>query len=96
MAMRLYVGNLPDDVKDEDLIALFGQAGTVQSAEVVRQTTGQSAGYGFVEMASDTEAEDAIRAFNGYMLDGNEIEVRVATPEGIGYPPSYGGLTSEG
>lgn len=96
MANRLYVGNLPDDVKDEDLLVLFGQVGTVLSAEVVRQDTGQAAGYGYVEMATDQEADAAIRTFDGYMVDGQEIKVEAAVPKGTGHPPSYGGLTSEG
>lgn len=96
MAKRLYVGNLPDTVTDEDLLALFRQAGTVESAGVVRDPdTGRSGGFGFVEMATDADADNAIQMLDGYDIDGGPIEVSPAR-ERDGYPPAAGGLEMAG
>lgn len=79
MAKRLYVGNLPYTTNDEDLRSLFGQAGTVESAQVMTERdTGRSRGFGFVEMATDTDAENAIRMFDGYTIDGRQLRVNPA------------------
>ncbi len=79
MAKRLYVGNLPYSVVDEDLRSLFSQAGTVESAQVMMERdTGRSRGFGFVEMATDAEAEAAIRMFDGYAMDGRQLRVNPA------------------
>ncbi len=79
MAKRLYVGNLPYTVADDDLRSLFSQAGTVESAQVMSERdTGRSRGFGFVEMATDADAENAIRMFDGYTMDGRQLRVNPA------------------
>lgn len=79
MAKRLYVGNLPYNTVDEDLRTLFSQAGTVESTTVMTERdTGRSRGFGFVEMVTDTEAENAVRMFDGYTMDGRQIRVNPA------------------
>lgn len=79
MAKRLYVGNLPYSVTDGDLKNLFSQAGTVEEATVMTEReTGRSRGFGFVEMASDADAENAIRMFDGYSMDGRQLRVNPA------------------
>lgn len=79
MAKRLYVGNLPYTVADDDLRSLFSQAGTVESAQVMSERdTGRSRGFGFVEMATDSEAENAIRMFDGYTMDNRQLRVNPA------------------
>ena len=79
MAKRLYVGNLPYSISDDDLRSLFSQAGTVESAQVMMERdTGRSRGFGFVEMATDTEADNAIRMFDGYSMDGRQLRVNPA------------------
>jgi RNA recognition motif-containing protein len=81
--MKLYVGNLSYTTTDEDLRTLFAQAGTVTSVEVIKDRfTGDSKGFAFVEMSSQSEGENAIRMFNGYSLDNREIKVNVARPRG--------------
>lgn len=79
MAKRLYVGNLPYGITDDDLKNLFSQAGTVDEATVMTEReTGRSRGFGFVEMSSDADAENAIRMFDGYTMDGRQLRVNPA------------------
>jgi RNA recognition motif-containing protein len=79
MAKRLYIGNLPYTVADDDLRSLFSQAGTVENAQVMSERdTGRSRGFGFVEMATDAEAENAIRMFDGYTMDNRQLRVNPA------------------
>ncbi|RPJ29962.1 MAG: RNA-binding protein [Planctomycetaceae bacterium] len=79
MAKRLYIGNLPYTIADDDLRSLFSQAGSVESAQVMMERdTGRSRGFGFVEMATDAEAEAAIRMFDGYAMDGRQLRVNPA------------------
>ncbi len=79
MAKRLYVGNLPYNTTDDDLRTLFGQAGTVEDATVMTERdTGRSRGFGFVEMATDADAENAVRMFDGYTMDGRQLRVNPA------------------
>lgn len=81
MNKKLYVGSLSYDTTDDGLRELFSSAGTVQSAEVIRDRyTGRSKGFGFVEMETVAEAEKAISEFNGATLDGREIKVAEAKP----------------
>ena len=76
MGKKLYVGNLSFDVTSEDLQEIFAQAGACDSASVVTdRTTGQSRGFAFVEMGSDTEAQQAIQQFNGQEVKGRAIRV---------------------
>ncbi len=81
MGKKLYVGNLSYDVSSSDLEALLAAHGTVQSAEVITdRNTGQSKGFGFVEMDSDAEAQAAIAALNGQDQGGRALTVNEAKP----------------
>src|SRR5438105_5959220 len=82
MGKKLYVGNLAYGVSDSDLQQMFGPHGTVQSAQVITdRDTGRSKGFGFVEMASDQEAQAAIAGMNGQMADGRALTVNEAKPK---------------
>src|SRR5579885_402086 len=97
MPTKLYVGNLAYSVTNEDLEALFSQAGKVDSATVVMDKfSGQSRGFGFVEMADSNEAARAIEEFNQTELKGRAIRVNEARPReggggGFGGPRGGGG-----
>jgi RNA recognition motif-containing protein len=79
--MKLYIGNLPYNVTDEDLREALSAYGQVSSAEVVKDRhSGQSKGFGFVEMPSQDEANAAIRGLNGTDLKGRTINVNEARP----------------
>lgn len=79
--LKLYAGNLSFDVTEEDLRELFGQLGTVQSVNVIKDKyTNRSKGFGFVEMASDEEAKRAIAELNGKEMHGRNIRVAEARP----------------
>ena len=81
MEVKLYVGNLSYETTEEDLRTLFSEAGAVTSVALIKdRDTGQSKGFAFVEMASQTEAEQAIKAFNGKYLGNREIKVNKARP----------------
>src|SRR5580700_5845725 len=95
MPTKLYVGNLAYSVTNEDLEALFSQAGKVDTATVVMDKfSGQSRGFGFVEMADSNEAARAIEEFNQAELKGRAIRVNEARPReggGMGGPRGGGG-----
>jgi RNA recognition motif-containing protein len=79
------VGNLPYKVTDEDLQALFSQAGAVDNVRVMRdQATGRARGFAFVEMASDEDAQKAIDQFHQYQMDGRALVVNEARPKPAG------------
>ena len=81
MGRRLYVGNLPYETGEADLEALFAQAGTVESASVVRDmATGRARGFGFVEMSTDAEAQKAIAELHEHELGGRALTVNEARP----------------
>src|SRR5215213_2019234 len=81
MAKKLYVGNLAFQTTSQDLQELFGQAGTVESAQVIEdRDTGQSKGFAFVEMSSEEEAASAIDQFNGKEVGGRMLKVKEARP----------------
>ena len=81
MEAKLYVGNLPYTTADADLESLFGQAGTVKSAQVIRdRESGRSKGFGFVEMSSSDEANAAINMFHGKDFNGRPLTVNLARP----------------
>lgn len=89
MPSKLYVGNLAYSVSNDDLQDLFSQAGQVQSATVITDKfTGQSKGFGFVEMTTSEEVANAIRQFNDTELKGRNIKVDEAKPRESG---SFGG-----
>lgn len=82
MNKKLYVGNLSYETADDDLRAMFAEFGTVQSAQVITdRDTGRSKGFGFVEMASDREATEAIGGLNGRTVGGRALTVNVAKPK---------------
>ena len=81
MSTKLYVGNLSFNTSNEDLQELFGQAGTVESANIVEdRETGRSRGFGFIEMSSKEEAQTAIEQLNGKEVDGRSLTVNEAKP----------------
>ncbi len=81
MNKKLYVGNLLYEVTDEELNQLFSQAGAVATAQVIRyQDTGRSKGFGFVEMATEEDAQKAIDMFNGQDNKGRKLVVSEARP----------------
>jgi len=81
MGSKLYVGNLNYATTSADLEQVFSNYGSVQSAEVISdRETGRSKGFGFVEMGSDEEAQEAISAMDGQDFDGRTIRVNEARP----------------
>ncbi len=96
MGNKLYVGNLPYTVRDEDLQQSFGEFGSITSAKVMMERdTGRSKGFGFVEMGSDAEAQAAIAGMNGQSLGGRSITVNEARPMEA-RPPRTGGFGGGG
>ena len=98
MGNRLYVGNLSYNTTSSDLEQLFGQHGTVQSAEVISdRDTGRSKGFAFVQMGSNEEAQAAISALHEHEVDGRNLTVNEAKPReerprgGGGGGGGYGG-----
>ena len=95
MGNKLYVGNLAYSVRDQDLNDAFSQFGSVNSAKVMMdRETGRSKGFGFVEMASDDEAQAAINGLNGQPVAGRAVVVNVARPREerpAGFRSPYGG-----
>ena len=96
MGKKLYVGNLSYDVDSSALEGLFRPHGTVESAQIISdRDTGQSKGFGFVEMSSDSEAQAAIAALNGQDCGGRSLTVNEAKPRenrsGGGGGGGYGG-----
>lgn len=82
MAMKLYVGGLAYSVTDKDLETLFTEHGQVVSAVVIKdRDSGQSKGFGFVEMADDAAAQSAIQALNGQEQNGRSLTVNQARPQ---------------
>ena len=82
MATKLFVGNLSFSATGTELEGLFSQVGAVTSANVISDKfTGQSRGFGFVEMGSSQEAQAAIERFNGYELQGRALTVNEAKPQ---------------
>jgi cold-inducible RNA-binding protein len=94
---NIFVGNLKFEATEESVRSLFEQYGSVNSARIMTdRDTGRSRGFAFVEMANDNEAEQAISALNGYMLDGRALNVNEARPKpersfGAGGGRAFGG-----
>jgi RNA recognition motif-containing protein len=98
MSMKLYVGNLSFNTSTSDLEQVFGEIGTVESTNIIEdRETGRSRGFGFVEMSTKEEGENAIAALNGKEIDGRELKVNEAKPQesrgggGGGGRGGYGG-----
>ncbi len=82
MAMKLYVGGLAYAVTEKELEALFAEHGTVTSAAVIKdRDSGQSKGFGFVEMSDDAQAKAAMAALNGTEMSGRSLTVNEARPQ---------------
>ena len=80
--MKLYVGGLAYSITEQELEALFAEHGRVISTAVIKdRETGQSKGFGFVEMSDDTEAKEAIKQLNGKDVSGRSIMVNEARPQ---------------
>lgn len=95
--MKLFVGNLPFQLSEEELYNHFGQFGKVASAKIITdRESGRSRGFGFVEMPNDDEGRTAIAELDGRELNGREIRVSEAKPQdrergGGGFrPPGHG------
>jgi len=92
MGRKLYVGNLPYSATEQTLRDTFSQCGTVDSANMITdRDTGQSKGFGFVEMSSDGEAQKAIQELNGSMMEDRQIKVNEAKPKAPRGGGGYGG-----
>ncbi len=82
---RIYVGNLAYQTSEDGLQSAFGQFGAVRNVSIIRdQATGQSRGFGFVEMENDQEAANAMTNLNGTQLDGRTLTVNEARPKAGG------------
>ena len=92
MSSRLYVGNLPYETSEEDLQTLFAQAGTVETVTVVRdRDTGRARGFGFVEMATDEDAQNAIGQLHEHQFGGRRLTVNEARPQAPRARGGFGG-----
>ncbi len=81
MDVKLYVGNLPFDTTEEAIRQMFAESGTVVSVALIKdRATGNSKGFGFVEMSSQSEAQEAIKALNGRMVGDRALTVNIARP----------------
>ena len=90
--MNIYVGNLPYSRTEDELKAAFSQFGEVSSVNIIMdRMSGQSKGFGFVEMPDNSEADEAIKALNESALNGRNIRVNQARPRGERSPrrPRY-------
>ena len=92
MAVKLYVGGLAYSVTDQELEQFFAEQGKVVSATVIKDKfSGQSKGFGFVEMEDQTEGQNAIKNLNGKELNGRSVTVNEARPQEDRRPRSGGG-----
>ena len=81
--MNMYIGNLAHDVTEDDLRNAFSEFGEVSSVKIIiDKFSGRSKGFGFVEMPNNSEADQAIKALNGKVLNGRSIKVNQAKPRG--------------
>jgi RNA recognition motif-containing protein len=97
MTTKLYVGNLSYQTKDQDLNQLFAEVGNVASAQVITDRyTGESRGFGFVEMATEDEAQQAIASMNGRSVDGRSLTVNESKPREDRGGSGGGGRSSGG
>jgi cold-inducible RNA-binding protein len=81
METKLYVGNLTYGTTEADLQTMFAQSGVVKSVQIIKdRDTGQSKGFGFIEMTTQEEAQNAIKALSGKEVDGRALTVNLAKP----------------
>jgi len=77
--MNIYIGNLSFNTTEETLQAMFAEYGVVENVKVIKDRfSGRSKGFGFLEMPSNSEADQAIKALNGNRVDGNNIKIKPA------------------
>jgi RNA recognition motif-containing protein len=89
--MNIYIGNLPNEVTEDDLRQAFGAFGDVASVNIIKDRfSGESRGFGFVEMANKSEAEAAITGVNGQEIKGKSVKVNEARPKTDSPRPSGG------
>ena len=82
MSKKLYIGNVPFQATDSELQELFGEVGPVISAKIIKdKMSGRSRGFAFVEMETESDAQNAISKFNGYDLNGRPLIVSEAKPK---------------
>ncbi len=80
--MTIYIGNIPYNMKEQNLIDVFKEFGSVESAKVIiDKKTRRSKGYGFVEMQNSSDEENAIEALNGKEIGGRKVKVNLANPK---------------
>jgi RNA recognition motif-containing protein len=92
MGKNLYIGNLSNEVTEEDLKANFSEVGAVLSVAIIKDKyTGLTRGFGFVEMETEKDAQEAIKKFNGGQLHGKVITVNEARPKRESGGPGPGG-----
>jgi len=92
MNKNLYIGNLSNEVTEEDLKANFSEVGPVLSVTIIKDKyTGLTRGFGFVEMETEKDAQEAIKKFNGGQLHGKVISVNEARPKRESGGPGQGG-----
>ncbi len=92
MSIKLYVGNLPQEMTEEQLQTLFSEAGNVSSAKIITdRQTGQPRGFGFVEMETKVEGQRAISMLNGKTVDGRALAVNEARPQQKSFGGGRGG-----
>ena len=92
MGRKLYFGNLGFDVTNKDLEELFAQAGVCESVAIITdRATGQSRGFGFVEMGSNADAQNAIQQFDGQEFKGRRLKVNEARERAGGGGGGHGG-----
>jgi len=81
MSKKLYVGNLPFSVTNEELKKIFSKFGEIEEANVISDKySGRSKGFGFVTFSKDEDADKAIKEMNGKEIDGREVKVNEARP----------------
>ena len=81
--MNIYLGNLPDSITEEQLTSLFASFGEIESIKIIKdRTSGRSKRFGFIEMPSNSEADQAIKSLNGNLMAGSCIKVKPADPGG--------------
>ncbi len=81
--MNIYIGNLSDNTTEDTLRSLFAEFGDVESVKVIKdRSSGRSKGFGFIEMPSNSEADQAIKALNGNRIDGKNMKIKPADSGG--------------
>ncbi|NJN30809.1 MAG: RNA-binding protein [Synechococcales cyanobacterium RM1_1_8] len=97
MSTRLYVGNLPNELENPELEAVFAEAGEGVSTKIVTdRKTGKCRGFGFVTVEDDSQADAIIEKYNGFSLKGSEIKVEKAQPRAAGTGESSAGAAEDG